>query len=85
MRNTKAAGIVLALVLTISNVYPVMATSAAGGKMQEQVQSGKKEGKVIFLDTKAGKDEADGASEKNAVKSLDQALKLTGEKGRFRL
>ena len=41
MRNTKAAGIVLALVLTISNVYPVMATSAAGGKMQEQVQSGK--------------------------------------------
>ena len=83
MRNTKAAGIVLALVLTISNVYPVMATSAAGGKMQEQVQSGKKEGKVIFLDTKAGKDEADGASEKNAVKSLDQALKLTGEKGRI--
>ena len=41
MRNTKAAGIVLALVLTISNVYPVMATSAAGGKCRSKCRVGK--------------------------------------------
>ena len=82
MRNTKAAGFILALVLTISNVYPVMATTAQSDKAQEQTQTDKKDGKIIYWNNKDGNDDNDGSAEKKAVKTLERALGLVGEKGK---
>lgn len=81
MRNTKAAGVILALVLTISNVYPVMATAKPVDKIQEQTQTDQKDSKVIYWDKKDGRDDNDGSAKDKAVKSLERVVKLVGSEG----
>ena len=82
MRNTKAAGVILTLVLTISSApYPTMAASDPAkdsAVSQTQIMGEESATKVIYLDKKSGDDKNDGFTEKTAVKTLSQAAKLLG-------
>lgn len=75
----KVMGMVLAGSLVLSEAAPVPVRAAAAaqssqdkGESQEKTESGA----ACYIDTENGSDNADGSSEKNAVKSLNQAVKL---------
>lgn len=86
MKNTKAAGIILALVLTISNVYPVMAVTGENrqAEVNEQTQEDLTEEaeesvKVVYLNAGYGDDQQEGLAAEQAVKTLERALELFWE------
>lgn len=83
-RCLRTMGILLASVMVVSSGEVSYVFADSEGKKTE-ISDGKEEKRIIYLNGKSGKDSNSGESSKKAVRTFEQAAKLSGDYGVIRI